>query len=282
MTGTAEPCLICGCQEASRLLPGPPPRHVVCRRCGFVYLTPLPSTAECEALYREHYYRGEHAPLEDARPEERSQVVVDWCTGRLSATSRVLEVGCGSGFLLEALRSAYACDVAGVELSPVACERARRSLGDRVFDGGWEDAPAGAESLDLVVMSHVLEHLDGPDAALAKVHRSLRPDGLFFVEVPNILQPNPTKRLKRWLAPEHLWYFSAARLGDLLARQGFEPIRADVGVAVRLLARKVHKAVAAAPWQGRSERGRVWRALLGHELRYWPAHAARRLRWGSS
>ena len=41
------------------------------------------------------------------------------------------------------------------------------------------------ESFDLLVMHHILEHVDAPVQVLRRLHGLLRPDGLFAITVPN-------------------------------------------------------------------------------------------------
>ena len=78
--------------------------------------------------------------------------------------SEILEVGCGEGYVLAALREAgVKCPIHGIDFSESAIAEARRRVPDATF--AVEDARALAQSgrrYDLVLMIEVLEHL--PDA----------------------------------------------------------------------------------------------------------------------
>jgi 2-polyprenyl-3-methyl-5-hydroxy-6-metoxy-1,4-benzoquinol methylase len=78
--------------------------------------------------------------------------------------SEILEVGCGEGYVLQALRAAgVSCPMHGIDFSEAAIAEARRRVPDATF--AVEDARALAQSgrtYDLVLMIEVLEHL--PDA----------------------------------------------------------------------------------------------------------------------
>ena len=104
--------------------------------------------------------------------------------------ARVLEIGCGSGATLAALKARGAVSHAvGVEVDPHAAEAAR-GVFDTVLQGMVEGAaieehvPAG--SRDAIFCLDVLEHLVDPWAQVRRLAPLLAPGGLFVVSVPNI------------------------------------------------------------------------------------------------
>jgi putative addiction module CopG family antidote len=98
----------------------------------------------------------------------------------------VLDIGCGSGFYLAALREA-GWDGEGIEPGETAAQFARKHCGLPVHNSNAEEALAACRdgSFDLVTMWHVLEHLPDPAKVLAEVRRILRPGGTLMLEVPN-------------------------------------------------------------------------------------------------
>lgn len=97
----------------------------------------------------------------------------------------VLDAGCGSGPLMEALRARDAV-VAGFDVSPAMVDLARQRLGDdadlRVADlGAPLPYPDGA--FDLVVASLSLHYVEDWASALAELHRVLRPGGRLVVAI---------------------------------------------------------------------------------------------------
>jgi SAM-dependent methyltransferase len=98
-----------------------------------------------------------------------------------------LDCGCGTGGNARALRQ-MGWRVTGITVSPrelemasECCEAVR--LGD--LNSGIPQEVSGP--FDLVVFSHVLEHLLHPDVALRDAHRLLSPHGRIVVALPNVL-----------------------------------------------------------------------------------------------
>jgi 2-polyprenyl-3-methyl-5-hydroxy-6-metoxy-1,4-benzoquinol methylase len=116
---------------------------------------------------------------------------------------RVLDVGCGTGFLLERLAERGYSGV-GIDLSPESVEHATRRLAeigaaDRLSArvGSAYEPPEGP--FDLICLTDVLEHLEEPRRCLAALRDRLAPGGLLVVSTPN---RRSLPGARRWLA-EH-------------------------------------------------------------------------------
>jgi len=106
---------------------------------------------------------------------------------RLSADSRVMDLGCGRGGVVEV----FWRDVklaAGLD-PDVPSLTEHRTKGMPVVTGRGEELPFVGESFDLIVCIWVLEHLRDPERVLREVHRVLRPGGHFVFLTPNLRNP---------------------------------------------------------------------------------------------
>jgi SAM-dependent methyltransferase len=92
---------------------------------------------------------------------------------RLSTGLDVLDLAAGTGKLTRALAATGASVIA---VEPVAEMRAALPDSVRALDGTAEEIPAGDGSVDLVTVAQAFHWFDG-DAALAEIHRVLRPGG---------------------------------------------------------------------------------------------------------
>ncbi len=145
---------------------------------------------------------------------------------------RLLDVGCGDGRYLRAMR-ALGWDVVGVEWDQAWADLARQVSGapvyvtERVGEGDW---PAG--SFGVVTLWHVLEHLPEPLAALTALWQQLAPGGYLLLEVPNANSWQAECAGERWLhwdPPRHLWHFTPHALRRLLEQAGCSDCRLRTG-----------------------------------------------------
>jgi ubiquinone/menaquinone biosynthesis C-methylase UbiE len=104
-----------------------------------------------------------------------------------TASSRVLDLGCGRGGVVELLWRDVEL-AAGLD-PDVPSLSEHRALGMPTVRGVGEHIPFAAESFDLVVCVWVLEHLKDPAQALREVRRVLRSGGHFVFVTPNMRNP---------------------------------------------------------------------------------------------
>jgi SAM-dependent methyltransferase len=176
----------------------------------------------------------------DAEVDTLTASQARFVAGHVGAPSgHVLDIGCGKGSFLKAfhaLRPGWTC--AGVEPSRDEAEIARRDGTLDIHQGMFEDAPLDGGSFDLVSIMHVLEHVSRPADVVRRLRALVKPGGLLFVEVPNVLDPNMFYDV---LLFEHLFHFPAATLSWFLEREGFDIVATEPSTpygAQRIVARK--------------------------------------------
>ena len=102
-----------------------------------------------------------------------------------SGGRRMLDLGCGDGTVLWLARK-DGWDVQGVELFPEHAEMVQRTHGFPVTASGIDEYRGTPGAWDVVVLTHVLEHLPDPLGALRKIRELLTPKGAAVLEFPNI------------------------------------------------------------------------------------------------
>jgi len=124
---------------------------------------------------------------------------------------RVLDIGCGRGLMLAAL-ARLGWDVVGTEVSATLSKQAfpiHQTADIRT-------CAFAAQSFDVVMLWHVLEHLPQPIDTLREAWRILKPGGVLIVEVPNLASWQARLGRGAWFhldAPRHLYHFAADTLG---------------------------------------------------------------------
>lgn len=98
---------------------------------------------------------------------------------------RVLDVGCGTGGVLDGV-SRNLVSVVGVDVvSQMVATAARRQPGDRFTVADAAQLPFRPEAFDMVTCLGVLEYLSSPGLVLQGIRERLRPGGRMIVSVPN-------------------------------------------------------------------------------------------------
>jgi CMP-N,N'-diacetyllegionaminic acid synthase len=119
------------------------------------------------------------------RTAEREQHLSDLATElafvRTLRPGRMLDVGCGLGFLLSGIPDGW--EKHGVEVSAFAAERA--GAYGTIHHGDLASAAYPTAHFDLVVMHHVIEHVDDPSSVLQEVLRVLKPGGKLILGTPD-------------------------------------------------------------------------------------------------
>lgn len=98
---------------------------------------------------------------------------------------RMLDLGCGDGTVLWLARK-DGWQVEGVELFPEHAAMVERTHGFPVTASGIDQYHGTPGAWDVVVLTHVLEHLPDPLGALRKIRELLTPQGVGVLEFPNI------------------------------------------------------------------------------------------------
>ncbi len=173
-------------------------------------------------------------PQRRASEERRLETLVRLLD--LHSGERVLDVGCGSGWLGAHChrRGALVC---AVDIGWVGVAGAKARFAEAAYQvSDLYYLPFAAECFDSVVLSEVVEHLEDIDAALAEARRVLRPRGRLVVSVPyreTIVEHLCIHCNRLTPANAHLHRFDEETLAAYLQGQGFE-IR-----AVRLTTNKL-------------------------------------------
>ncbi|MBI4912072.1 MAG: class I SAM-dependent methyltransferase [Acidobacteria bacterium] len=203
-----------------------------CEACGLAWTLPQPASADLPKYYPAEYYgpatarrfpswvEGAQALLYRGRARSVERQLE-------SGPGKVLDFGCGKGFLLEAFQR-RGWMVQGVELSETSARHAREVLGIPVHVGALESLEAEPGSQDALVAWHVLEHLPQPRKALEGFRRLLRPGGVLMISVPNFGSLEARRTGAGWFhldVPRHLVHFTPETLSALLSRAGFTVVR---------------------------------------------------------
>jgi SAM-dependent methyltransferase len=123
-------------------------------------------------------------------------------------TMKIMEVGCGLGYLTYSLvKEGY--DVVGLDISKNAVDEAIKTFGSYYICADvFEYALEHQNLYDVVILTEVIEHLNEPIEFLKSIMLMLKQGGRIIITTPNKTVFPPDVSWATELPPVHLWWFT--------------------------------------------------------------------------
>ena len=227
-----------------------------CPACGLVWLNPRPQPRELLKTYKTYYTHGQKLRLASCRqnlfhglyaalpgfhglapgwiwkwagktmswiPSWKEHAIIETMGLHASHGEKLLDVGCGDGGFLTTM-SLAGWDVSGIEPDPIAARVAREKHPTSIIAHTLREANLADTSMDVVTMSHVIEHLPDPLQILRECRRILKPNGKLVVVTPNLGSQGHRIFRESWVPlepPRHFYLFCCRTLSDCCRQAGF-------------------------------------------------------------
>ena len=120
---------------------------------------------------------------------------------------KILEVGCGLGYLTYALRSEN-YDVLGLDISAEAIDNAKRNFGNYfICEDLFRYVETNSKSFDVILLTEVIEHVEQPIEFIETILKLLNADGKVILTTPNRSLSPPDIIWDTEAPPVHHWWF---------------------------------------------------------------------------
>jgi len=193
-TKSSIACNLCGSPDSEEICradrDGNYLRTVVCKHCGLVYSDPRPNEEEVKNFYKKDYrvqYKGTYTP--QLKHVYRAGKIAEqrylFLKDVVKTDSAILDVGASSGEFVYLMRG-LGFEARGIEPNEGYGLYAKNELGLPIEIGVMQQFDLPENSIDIVTMHHVFEHLDDPFLILERLHKVLRDEGFLVIEVPNV------------------------------------------------------------------------------------------------
>lgn len=229
-------CQLCNSEDIKKIntqirnISDPTIQVFACENCGVHFLYPQHTEQEL-ADYYDGQYRTMYADpdyyqeqkieafYQQSLPEAYARV--DRVSDYLNETDCVLEIGCASGYFLDAIKQKVS-SISGTEWDYQNALFAQRK-GFTVK----KEISEYDQQFDKIFMFHVLEHIRKPLDFLQQLRRHLTANGHLFIEVPNIddvlIKTYKLAEFRNfYYQSAHLWYFNRESLETVLMRAGYK------------------------------------------------------------
>ncbi len=207
----------------------------ICAYCGLVYTSPRMTK---ESYH--HFYNSEYRKLYVAKKtavqsffesqKRKGQRIYDFLNKHQllsDAPLFVFEVGCGAGGILEFFREKGHA-VKGIDLGEKYIAYGKRTFGLNPDVGVLSNCKMDKKP-DVIIYSHVLEHILDLNDELQTIKENITEHTLIYIEVPGVkeIHKNYESNILRYFQNAHTFHFSLETLANLFAKNGFELIHGN-------------------------------------------------------
>jgi SAM-dependent methyltransferase len=218
-----SPCPLCGSRNSTLAFRENRSALRVCLDCDLFFVQPYPTCTQ----HHEHVSSGSHPEIEIldcVRRYHGERLYYDrhfeWIAQECAGATSLLDVGCGTGHLLERLSGTASLYRAGIELNAEAAAFARRVSGCDIFEVPLE-CFRSPRRFDVITMINVFSHLPDFDAMFASLHSALHPAGKLILRTSEMTANVSRWNQLHWGIPDDLHFLGFRTLEVICAKYGF-------------------------------------------------------------
>jgi len=202
---------------------------IKCNKCGHIQLNPIPTQEEENKFYDENM---QDKNINDVGTIQRAykKMLID-TTRRTNLVTKlthkgkkILEIGSGHGFFLEAMRK-LGYEIIGIDISKGKRKISKKITKVKILDVNINEKIPNIGKFDTIVIIHTLEHIADPINFLKNAKKLLNHKGKIIVEVPNCndfnLNFNKAYEQFYW-ERAHIHYFTPKSLRAVFRRASFK------------------------------------------------------------
>lgn len=225
---TSHTCNLCFSNKISTMFEKNNYHFNKCENCGIIYINPMPNETELVKLYNDPskaiYY--EKATQEGIIYAEKvkSGLFKDLKAINFNSWKRILDIGCGGGFLLNSVKKEFD-ELHGLEVSMELVRFAKSKWSLNVHHGEIQNVNLPENYFDIVTLYDVIEHIPKPLIFLDAIYRILKHNGVIVIVTPNANGLSARIMKEKWIyytPPEHIFYYTPKSIKVLLKTKGFK------------------------------------------------------------
>lgn len=195
---------------------------IECTGCKVICFNPMPMVDQLETFYNSSYYT-----FEKSREEGKGMAFAKRLN-KWKPKGKFLDVGCATGFFINGIKKHSEWEVYGTDFGKSAVKYAKENLNLDVRHGELSEVNFPESYFDYVHVNNVLEHVIEPLSLLKEVRRLIKPDGIFYLSVPNGYNDSLDliEFYKQEIKPArskngHIFFFPKSTILKLLNDSGF-------------------------------------------------------------
>lgn len=184
--------------------------------------------------YRAQYGRTYEEDRESiaALSRARLSMILEMLGSRITPSDiSLLDIGSALGFFLKQAADMGIGGLQGVEISPYAAQYCRKNFKIAVTNSSFDSAEFD-RGFDVITAWYFIEHCADPLASLRKIHRLLKPGGVFAFSSPSVFGPLFVFNRDEWVLghpPDHRMDFSPRAVRRVLKGLGYSRVSVRPG-----------------------------------------------------
>lgn len=203
---------------------------VLCEDCGLLLTNPRMNQNAYNEFYDKEYrnlYTASEVSTDDFFSEQWRhgkailQYILQYSDIRSFKRKTVLEVGCGAGGILKAFKDEGA-EIIGLDLGSNYLKYGIEQYNLSLVHGSIH-SHSFDKKIDIIIYSHVLEHILDLDAEIMKIKELCGEQTLIYIELPGLLNIKKAYNgdFLGYLQNAHVFHFSLKSLENLFLKYGF-------------------------------------------------------------
>lgn len=206
---------------------------VICKKCGLIYTNPRFTQKTYIKFYNSEYrgiYCDSTVPKEsfwESQKKQGKKIFTYLKKIKKIKNLMVAEIGVGAGGILQYFKE-KGNNVIGVDFGEEYL-RLGKSRGLTLVKGDIKKLIEKGVKADILIYSHVLEHILDINEEAKNIKKILKKDGLLYIEVPGVksLEKSCNMDFLKLLQNAHVYYFTLQTLKNFLSLNGFSLLKGD-------------------------------------------------------
>ncbi len=225
-----RPCPVCDSGETGFFTQKNNYNFLKCQSCDLVFIHPELPPASLVPLYNEQGApeEGLRYPYNKVDHRRKRAKVRALRFKKYFEGKDAIDVGCGGGYMVDAMQKNGARQAVGIDLDPEAMAFACKNHHPdaRYYCESIEEFLKRGQTFDFGHSSQVIEHVGNFNEFVANWAKLIRPGGYFFLKTPDRNHWLKGQHPETWPdPPQYTQYFSRKNIRLLLEKHGFEVVK---------------------------------------------------------
>lgn len=245
MSTSTRACPVCSSGDTKFFVEKNSYTFLRCGKCDLVFIHPELPPTDLAPLYNEQGApeQGLRYPYDKIEHRRKRAAVRAMRLNKYFKGKDAIDIGCGGGYMVDAMQKAGARKAVGIDLDPeaIAFARVTHHPDAAFYCESIEQLLARGVQFDFGHSSQVIEHVGDFNAFVAGWAQLIRPGGYFYLKTPDRNHWLRGRDPKTWPDPPHYTqYFSRRNIRLLLDKHGFEvkKIHFNIKPTMEIIARR--------------------------------------------